>query len=59
VQGLLAGNTVHNSQKGIARMRSVVPDWRYHLWPNASHALPVELPIEVNDSIRRFATEHR
>jgi len=40
-------------------MRSVVPDWRYHLWPNASHALPVELPIEVNDSIRRFATEHR
>lgn len=59
VQVLLAGNTVHDSEKGIARMRSVVPDWRYHLWPNASHAVPVELPDEVNDSIRRFATEHR
>ena len=59
VQVLLAGNTVHDSGKGIARMRSVVPDWRHHLWPNASHALPVELPDEVNDSIRRFVTEHR
>ncbi len=59
VQVLLAGNTVHNSGHGIARIRSVVPAWRYHLWPNASHALPVELPDEVNDSIRRFVTEHR
>ncbi|MGB3486380.1 MAG: alpha/beta hydrolase [Mycobacterium sp.] len=58
VQVLLAGNTVHNSGKGIARIRSVVPDWRYHLWPNASHALPAEHPDEVNDFIRRFATEH-
>jgi pimeloyl-ACP methyl ester carboxylesterase len=58
VQVLLAGNTVHNSGKGIARMRSVVPDWRYYLWPNASHALPAELPDEVNDSIRRFVTGH-
>ncbi|WP_234813063.1 alpha/beta fold hydrolase [Mycolicibacterium confluentis] len=59
VQVLLAGNTVHNSGKGIARMRSVVPAWRYHLWPKASHALPAEFPDEVNDSIRRFVTEHR
>jgi pimeloyl-ACP methyl ester carboxylesterase len=59
VQVLLAGNTVHDSRKGIARMRSVVPDWRHHLWPNASHALPVELPDEVNDYIRHFVTEHR
>jgi pimeloyl-ACP methyl ester carboxylesterase len=58
VQVLLAGNTVHDSEKGIARMRSVAPGWRYHLWPNASHALPVELPDEVNDYIRRFVTEH-
>lgn len=58
VQVLLAGNTVHDSEKGIARIRSVVPDWRCQLWPNASHALPVELPGEVNDSIRRFVTEH-
>ena len=59
VQVLLAGNTVHDSGKGIARMRSVVPDWRHHLWPNASHALPVELPGEVNGSIRRFIIEHQ
>ena len=58
VQVLLAGNTVHDSEKGIARMRSVVPDWRHHSWPSASHALPVELPDEVNDDIRRFVTEH-
>lgn len=57
-QVLLAGNTVHDSEKGIARMRSVVPHWRHHLWPKASHALPVELPDEVNDSIRSFVTEH-
>lgn len=59
VQVLLAGNTVHDSGKGIARMRSVVPHWRHHLWPSASHALPVERPDEVDDSIRRFVTEHR
>lgn len=59
VQVLLAGITVHNSVKGIARMSSVVPHWQYHLWPNASHALPVELPDAVNSCIRSFVTEHR
>ena len=59
VQVLLAGNTIHDSRKGLARMHSVVPDWRCQLWSNASHALPAELPDEVNDSIRRFVTEHR
>jgi pimeloyl-ACP methyl ester carboxylesterase len=58
VQVLLAGNTVHNSGKGIERIRSVVPAWRYHLWPNASHALPAEIPDEVNDAIREFAMEN-
>ncbi len=59
VQVLLAGNTVHDSGKGLRRIGSVVPDWQHHLWPNASHALPAELPDEVNDSIRQFVTEHR
>jgi pimeloyl-ACP methyl ester carboxylesterase len=59
VQVLLAGNTVHDSGKALVRIQSVVPVWRYHLWPNASHALPAELPEEVNASIRQFAIEHR
>ncbi|MGV0718336.1 alpha/beta hydrolase [Mycolicibacterium sp. XJ662] len=54
VQVLLAGNTVHDSEKGIRRMQSVVPAWRYHLWPNASHALPIEIPDEINACIRQF-----
>ncbi len=59
VQVLLASNTIHDSKKAIERMRSVVPAWRYHLWPNASHALPAEVPDEVNAFIRRFVIEHR
>jgi pimeloyl-ACP methyl ester carboxylesterase len=58
VQVLLAGNTVHDSEKGLQRIRSVVPGWRYHLWPNTSHALPAEAPDEVNACIRQFAIEH-
>ncbi|MEE6140561.1 alpha/beta hydrolase [Mycobacterium sp. 050128] len=59
VQVLLAGNTVHDSAKGLQRMQSVVPAWRYRLWPDASHALPAEAPDEVNACIRQFAIEHR
>lgn len=59
VQVLLAGNTIHNPAAGIARIRSVVPAWRYHLWPNATHSLPAEVPDEVNACIRQFAIEHR
>lgn len=59
VQVLLAGNTVHDSAKGLRRIQAVVPGWRYHLWPNTSHALPAEAPDEVNDSIRQFVIEHR
>jgi pimeloyl-ACP methyl ester carboxylesterase len=59
VQVLLAGNTVHDSMKGIQRLRSVVPDWQYRLWPDASHALPAEVPDEVNACISQFVTEHR
>jgi pimeloyl-ACP methyl ester carboxylesterase len=58
VQVLLAGNTVHDSEKGIQRIASV-PSWQYRLWPNASHALPAEVPDEVNASIRQFVIEHR
>ncbi|MEW2482450.1 alpha/beta hydrolase [Mycobacterium sp. NPDC049093] len=58
-QVLLAGNTVHNSSKGLQRILAVVPDWEYQLWLDASHALPIELPDEVNASIRRFVIERR
>ncbi|OBB60421.1 alpha/beta hydrolase [Mycobacterium sp. 852013-51886_SCH5428379] len=54
-QVLLAGNTIHDSALGIRRMLSVVPHWRYHLWPDASHLLPAEVPDEVNACIRQFA----
>jgi pimeloyl-ACP methyl ester carboxylesterase len=59
VQVLLAGNTVHDSANGLQRIKAVVPDWRYHLWPSASHALPAEIPDDVNASIRQFVIEHR
>lgn len=59
VQVHLAGNTVHDSQKAVQRIRSVVPTWRYHLWPNATHSLPAEIPDEVNACIRQFVIEHR
>jgi pimeloyl-ACP methyl ester carboxylesterase len=59
VQVLLAGNSVHDSGKAIRRIQSVVPRWRYRLWPNASHALPAEIADEVNDCIRQFVIEHR
>lgn len=58
VQVLLAGNTVHDSTKGVRRISEVVPAWRHQLWPTASHALPAEVPDEVNASIRRFAIDH-
>jgi len=59
VQVLLAGNTVHDSRKAVRRIQSVVPDWRYRLWPDATHALPGEVPDEVNACIRQFVIEHR
>ena len=59
VQVLLAGRSIHNSDRAIQRIRSAVPTWRHLLWPLASHALPAEAQIEVNACIRQFATEHR
>jgi pimeloyl-ACP methyl ester carboxylesterase len=58
VQVLLAGNTIHDSTAGIQRIRSVVPHWRYRLWPDATHALPAEIPDEVNACIRKFVIEN-
>lgn len=54
VQVLLAGDLIHASGKAVHRIQSVVPRWRYRLWPNASHALPAEMAGEVNDCIRQF-----
>ncbi|WP_123025336.1 alpha/beta fold hydrolase [Mycolicibacterium stellerae] len=58
VQVLLAGNTIHDSAKGIDRMRSVVPSWRYRLWPEATHMLPCEAVEDVTACIRDFAQQH-
>lgn len=58
VQVLMAGNTVHDSRKGLQRIRSAVPHWGSHFWPDASHALPAELPDEVNGHLRRFVLQH-
>lgn len=57
-QVLLAGNSIHNSERAIQRIESAVPKWRHRLWPGASHALPAEHHTEVNTCIRQFATEH-
>ncbi|VEG41377.1 alpha/beta hydrolase [Mycolicibacterium flavescens] len=58
VQVLLASDTVHDSTKAVQRIRSVVPHWPYRLWLNTSHALPAEVPDQVNACIRDFVIEH-
>lgn len=55
VQVLLAGNTVHDSNIALQRIHAVVPEWQYRLWPQASHALPAEIPDDVNAMIRQIA----
>ncbi len=58
VQVLLAGRTIHDSAKGIERMRRVVPSWNHRLWPHASHMLPCEDITGVSACIRGFAQQH-
>jgi pimeloyl-ACP methyl ester carboxylesterase len=58
VQVLLAGNTIHDSTKAIARIRRVAPSWRCQLWPTATHLLPCEAVSDVSDCIRDFVGEH-
>lgn len=58
VQVLLAGNTIHDSAKGIDRMRSVVPSWGHRLWPEATHMLPCEAVNDIVACIRDFAGAH-
>lgn len=57
-QVLLAGNTIHHSQKAIQRIEKVAPNWRIRLWPHASHALNAEAAEEVNACIYQLVTEH-
>lgn len=54
VQVLLAGNTIHDSSRGIDRIRALVPAWRYRLWPDATHMLPCEAVSDVVACIREF-----
>lgn len=58
VQVLLAGRSIHNADKAIRRLDSVVPTWRHRLWPTASHLLPAEQPDTINACIREFVSEH-
>ncbi|WP_313888748.1 alpha/beta fold hydrolase [Mycolicibacterium sp. CBMA 226] len=58
VQVLLAGNTIHDSERGLDRIRRVVPSWGYRLWPEATHMLPCEAVSDVVTCIRSFAHEH-
>jgi len=58
VQVLLAGNTIHDSEEGIDRIRKVAPAWRYRLWRDASHMLPCEAVGGVSACIRDLAQEH-
>jgi pimeloyl-ACP methyl ester carboxylesterase len=57
-QVLLAGDSIHNSERAIQRIQTTAPTWRLRLWPRASHALPAEAHAEVNACIRRLVTEH-
>lgn len=58
VQVLLAGKMIHDSDKAINRMKSMVPmRQQHHLWPHAAHSLPAEAPEEVNACIRNFVLE--
>lgn len=58
MQVLLAGNTIHDSAKGIDRVRRVAPSWSHRLWPEATHMLPCEAVNDVVICIRGFAHEH-
>ena len=58
VQVLLAGNTIHDPDRAVRRIQSVVPAWHHRLWSQASHSLPIEAADEVNACIRSFAIAH-
>ena len=58
VQVLLAGNTIHDSARGLDRIRRVVPSWGHRLWPETTHMLPCEAVSDVVACIRSFAHEH-
>jgi pimeloyl-ACP methyl ester carboxylesterase len=55
VQVLLAGNTIHDSAKAIARIERVAPSWRHQLFPNSTHLLPCEAVSDVSNCVRDFA----
>ncbi|MFL0177635.1 alpha/beta fold hydrolase [Mycobacterium sp. SMC-13] len=58
VQVLLAGNTIHDSERGLDRIRRVVPSWGHRLWPETTHMLPCEAVSDVVACIRSFAHAH-
>lgn len=58
VQVLLAGNTIHDSARGLDRIGRVAPSWGHRLWPEATHMLPCEAVGDVVACIRSFVHEH-
>ncbi len=58
VQLLLAGRTIHDSARGLDRVRKVAPSWSCRLWPDATHMLPCEAVEDVSACIRGFAQQH-
>lgn len=58
VQVLLAGNTIHDSARGLDRIRRIAPSWEHRLWPETTHMLPCEAVSDITARIRNFACEH-
>ncbi|BBB43186.1 alpha/beta fold hydrolase [Mycobacteroides abscessus] len=52
---VIAGRTiVHDAQRAAQRARSVVPDNRVNVWPDASYALNGEFPERISELTHEF-----
>lgn len=55
VLALIAGRSViHNPVTAHMRAEQLVPDIQAELWPNATHSISAETPVEVNERVLRF-----
>jgi pimeloyl-ACP methyl ester carboxylesterase len=52
---LIAGRSViHNPVAAHARAQRLVPGIQAELWPDATHSISAETPVEVNERVLRF-----
>lgn len=52
---IIAGRTiVHNPERAARRARTMVPDSRVQVWPDASHALNGEFPERISEVTHKF-----